>query len=175
MGDSDLKLILISSTLDCTTFHSFNKKKKEKKKIFKSWLVCDWLGKWLIILGFMDLRWPRVYRRSNVGIVINVSSFSSHCAFSFLSFLVYRTSSLMAGAANVRIVTYGLRDIYAKFKSTRLFAYRDIHFNRDMFVGGTYTSYQYTTRGNCALVYQTIRDLIKLSGFILYQVPSNDF
>ena len=81
----------------------------------------------------------------------------------------------MAGAANVRIVTYGLRDIYAKFKSTRLFAYRDIHFNRDMFVGGTYTSYQYTTRGNCALVYQTIRDLIKLSGFILYQVPSNNF
>ena len=25
------------------------------------------------------------------------------------------------------IVTYGLRDIYAKFKSTILFAYQDIH------------------------------------------------
>ena len=64
MGDSNLKLILISSTLDCTTsqFQRNNKK-------FKSWQVCDWLAKWLIILGFMDLRWPRVYRRSNVGLV----------------------------------------------------------------------------------------------------------
>ena len=25
--------------------------------IFKSWQVCDWLAKWLIMLGFMDLRW----------------------------------------------------------------------------------------------------------------------
>ena len=49
----------------CITFHSFN----VKKKVFKSWQVCDWLAKWLIVLGFMDLRWPRVYRRSNVGLV----------------------------------------------------------------------------------------------------------
>ena len=43
-----------------------------KKNKFKSWQwqVCDWLAKWLIILGFMDLRWPRVYRRSNVGLVL---------------------------------------------------------------------------------------------------------
>ena len=41
-----------------------------KKKFFKSWQVCDWLAKWLIMLGFMDLRWPRVARRSNVSLVI---------------------------------------------------------------------------------------------------------
>ena len=38
-------------------------------KIFKSWQVCDWLAKWIIMLPFMDLRWPRVFRRSNVGLV----------------------------------------------------------------------------------------------------------
>ena len=43
MGASNLKLIHISSTLDCTTFHIYN-----LKKIFKSWQVCDWLAKWLI-------------------------------------------------------------------------------------------------------------------------------
>ena len=39
------------------------------KKFFKSWQVCDWLPKWLIMLGFMDLRQPRLVRRSNVGLV----------------------------------------------------------------------------------------------------------
>ena len=48
-------------------FSQFQRIKKNKK--IKSWQVCDWLVKWLIILGFMDLRWPRVYRRSNVGLV----------------------------------------------------------------------------------------------------------
>ena len=43
--------------------------KKKFFKIFKSWQVCDWLAKWMIMLRFMDLRWPRVYRRSNVGLV----------------------------------------------------------------------------------------------------------
>ena len=66
MGASNLRLILISSTWDCITFHSFNVKVEKK---FKSWQICDWLAKWLIGLGFMDLRWPRVYRRSNVGLV----------------------------------------------------------------------------------------------------------
>ena len=33
--------------------------------------------------------------------MINVSSFSSHCTFSFLSYLVHRTSRLIARAANV--------------------------------------------------------------------------
>ena len=42
---------------------------QRNKKIFKRWQVCDWLAKWLIILGFIDLRWPRVYRCSNVGLV----------------------------------------------------------------------------------------------------------
>ena len=49
--------------------------KFEKKmffKIFKSWQVCDWLAKWIIILRFMDLRWPRVFRGSNFGLVILV-------------------------------------------------------------------------------------------------------
>ena len=43
--------------------------KKKKKKIFKSWQVCDWLGKWIIMLPFMDLRWPRVFGRSSHGLV----------------------------------------------------------------------------------------------------------
>ena len=47
--------------------HQFNL--REKKKTFKSWQVYDWLAKGLIILGFMDLRWPMVYQRSNVGLV----------------------------------------------------------------------------------------------------------
>ena len=42
--------------------HQFNLREK-KKEIFKSWQVCDWLAKWLIVLGFRDLRWPRVYWR----------------------------------------------------------------------------------------------------------------
>ena len=40
MGDSNLKLILISSTLDCTTFHSFNVYKKKKNlKLAGLWLA----------------------------------------------------------------------------------------------------------------------------------------
>ena len=50
---------------------SFHEKFEKKKffKIFKSWQVCDWLAKWIIMLQLMDLRWPRVFRRSNVGLV----------------------------------------------------------------------------------------------------------
>ena len=48
MGDSNLKLILISSTLDCTTFHSFNvKKKKDFQKLAGLWLageMIDYIG-----------------------------------------------------------------------------------------------------------------------------------
>ena len=45
-----------------------------KKWFSKFWQVCDWLAKWLlviitIVLGLMDLRWPRVARRSNVDLV----------------------------------------------------------------------------------------------------------
>ena len=48
---------------------SFHEKFEKKKffKIFKSWQVWDWLAKWIIMLRFMDLRWPRVFRRSDVG------------------------------------------------------------------------------------------------------------
>ena len=64
--------ISVQHGIDCTTFHSFFSWKVWKKrffKIFKSWQVCDWLEKWIIMLRFMDLRWPRVFRRSNVGLV----------------------------------------------------------------------------------------------------------
>ena len=47
---------------------------KKKKKIFKNWQVYDWRTKWLIMSGYMDLRRPRVYRRSNVGLVLSVDS-----------------------------------------------------------------------------------------------------
>ena len=70
MEASNLKLIHISSTWDCTTFHNFLPMfQKKKKKIFKNWQVYDWRTKWLIMSGYMDLRRPRVYRRSNVGLV----------------------------------------------------------------------------------------------------------
>ena len=46
------------------------KKKKKIQKLAGLWLVGDSLViKWLIMLGFMDLKWPRVARRSNVGLV----------------------------------------------------------------------------------------------------------
>ena len=48
-------------------------------------------------------------------------------------------------------------------------------FNRDMFVGGTYTSYQYTSIGNCAWVYYAICDRNKLREFILNQGPNNNY
>ena len=47
---------------------------QHKKMNFKIWQVCDWLAKWLTgVLWFMDLRWPWVYRRSNVGLVLKMS------------------------------------------------------------------------------------------------------
>ena len=52
------------------------------KKKFKSWQVYDWLAKWLIMSGYMDLRRPRVYRRSNVGLVLStVFSGQKLCVF----------------------------------------------------------------------------------------------
>ena len=72
MGASNLKLVLISSTWDCNTFDNFVSMFK-KRKIFKSWQVCDWLAKWLIMSGYMDLRRPRVCRVPNVGLVDYVS------------------------------------------------------------------------------------------------------
>ena len=69
MGASNSKLVFVSSTWDCTTFNNFLPMFKKKKKK-KSWQVYDWLAKWLIMSGYMDLRRPRVYRRSNVGLVL---------------------------------------------------------------------------------------------------------
>ena len=64
----------------------------EKKmffKIFKSWQVCDWLVKGIIMLQFMDLRWPRVFRRSKVGLVAVTCKFDGHlCQFPFAKILV---------------------------------------------------------------------------------------
>ena len=45
--------------------------KKMAIKICKSWQVCDWLAKWLVMLGFMDLRRLMISRRSNVGLVLH--------------------------------------------------------------------------------------------------------
>ena len=53
------------------SFHDLSLKKKMFLKIFTSWQVCDCLAKWIIMLRFMDLWWPRVFRRSNVGLVQN--------------------------------------------------------------------------------------------------------
>ena len=110
MGASNLKLILIGSSWDCSTFHNFlsvSKKKEIKKEIlsmrhkkcrtvaqilpccggwggplsiliFNSWPVCDWLVKWLIMLGFVVLRLPRVSRHSNIGFVLFSVHFFLH-------------------------------------------------------------------------------------------------
>ena len=69
--NGNLKFEVDAHQLDLRLHHfsqfPLNVKKKKKKK---SWQVCDWLAKWLIMSGYMDLRRPRVYRRSNVGLVI---------------------------------------------------------------------------------------------------------
>ena len=67
----NLRLI---APLFTVSFHEMFEKKKKYFKIFKSWQVCDWLAKWIIMLGFMDLRWPRVFRRSSVGLVYHSST-----------------------------------------------------------------------------------------------------
>ena len=56
----------VQSGIDCTTFHRFfSWNVRIFFFFFKSSQVCDWLAKWIIMLRFMDLRWPRVFRRSN--------------------------------------------------------------------------------------------------------------
>ena len=77
MRASNLKLILISSTWDCTTFNNFLPIFK-KKKTFKSWQVYDCLAKWWIMSGDMDLRRSKVYRRSNVGLVFIFGTIVCH-------------------------------------------------------------------------------------------------
>ena len=82
MGTSNLKLMPHSWTWGCTTFHNFLWMWKKK---MKSWQVCDWLAKWLIMSGYMDLRRPRVYRRSNDGLVLNeIVSFPLKISLAFI-------------------------------------------------------------------------------------------
>ena len=82
--------ISVRHGIDCTIFHSFFSWKVWKKmffKIFKSWQVWDWLAKWIIMLRFMDLRWLRVFRRSNVGLVV----FMLNKALSMSMFMSFHT------------------------------------------------------------------------------------
>ena len=58
--------------VDCTTFHSFCSWKKKKKIIIFFYKFRKLAGVWLldevVMLRFMDLRWPRLFRRSSVGL-----------------------------------------------------------------------------------------------------------
>ena len=42
-----------------------------KQKIFKSWHVCDWLAKWFIKSGYMDLSRPRFLSAFRRGLVVD--------------------------------------------------------------------------------------------------------
>ena len=97
MGASNLKLIHISSTWDCTAFHNFLPMFQKKKKIFKNWQVYDWRTKWLIMSGYMDLRRPRVYRCSNVGLV-----FQGHPSNFKVTW--YKTSPILTQIGHFRTV-----------------------------------------------------------------------
>ena len=65
-------------------------KKKMFFKIIKSWQVCDWLPKWLIMFGFINLRRPRVNRRSDIGLVMYIffhrPRWVISCKFNFIIF-----------------------------------------------------------------------------------------
>ena len=58
--------ISVQPEIGCTSFHSFFSWNVWKKK---SWQVRDWWAELIIMLGFKDLKWPKVFRRSNVGLV----------------------------------------------------------------------------------------------------------
>ena len=96
--------ISVQHGIDCTTFHSFFSWKVWKKmffKIFEGCQVCDWLGKSIIMLRFMDLRWPRVFRRSNVSLVYYclAQSFSQlHNEIHFFSHSNYCSHISVVGA-----------------------------------------------------------------------------
>ena len=64
-----------------------------KKKFFKSWQVCDWLAKWLKMLGFIDLRQPRVVRHSNVGLVWSLVSSKIWYVTSYFPYFKWGTIS----------------------------------------------------------------------------------
>ena len=67
---------------------------KKKKKIFKSCQVCDWLAKWIIMLRFMDLRWPRVFRRSSVGLVYSSKTCMFWCYTDLFTGLLWYTKAI---------------------------------------------------------------------------------
>ena len=77
----NLRLI---APLFTVSFHEMFEKKK-----FKCWQVCDWLAKCIIMLRFMDLRWPRVFRRSSVGLVKLWSSILVMVLRKLLSFVPF--------------------------------------------------------------------------------------
>ena len=114
MGTSNLMLMLISWTWGCTTFHNFISMFKKK---IKSWQVCDWLAKWLIMSRYMDLRQPRVYRRSNVGLFQIWSSNLLHLKLlaSSESIIVY-FSSLVLNLYHIRSI-YMYEDFRCRFYS----------------------------------------------------------
>ena len=62
----NLRLI---APLFTVSFHEMFEK-KIVFKFFNSGHVCEWLAKWIIMFGFMDLRWPRVFRHSNIGLAL---------------------------------------------------------------------------------------------------------
>ena len=48
----------------------------EKTRFYKTLQVFDWLAKWLIMSGYIDLRRPRDCRRSNVDLVLFIKQYT---------------------------------------------------------------------------------------------------
>ena len=65
MGASNLRLILISSTWDSITFHSFNVKVKKIQKLADLWLVGEMVNR-------IGIYGSKVVEDSNVGLVVVV-------------------------------------------------------------------------------------------------------
>ena len=79
MAESNLKLILIISTLDCTTFHSFNANKKIFKNLAGLWLageMVDHIG----IYGSKVAEGLSAFQRRSCFISNSFNVDSKHCA-----------------------------------------------------------------------------------------------
>ena len=80
--------------------------------------MCDWLAKWIIMLRFMDLWWPRVFRRSNVGLVNIVilgheHDFEKHsCSLKYLLCFCYIISVPLKAGRGISAETCGLNDVF---------------------------------------------------------------
>ena len=110
----NLRLI---APLFTVSFHEMFEKKKFFK-IFKSWQVFDWLAKWIILLGFMDLRWPRVFRRFSVGLV-EVSKTRGP----FYLYGLAETGALISDYINYCIILYPQQNAPAMLCSIMVTAY----------------------------------------------------